>query len=57
MKIVSWNTRGLKNPKKDRPSKVFLKSHNLGLALIQESKKEVFYLCFVKSLRSYKVLG
>ena len=39
MKIISWNTRGLGSRKKQRVVKDFLRSENLDVVMIQETKK------------------
>lgn len=57
MKIVSWNTSGLKDVNKRLAIKRFLKYHKPELVLIQESKKEEFDLRFPKSLWSSKDIG
>ena len=40
MKIISWNARGLGSRNKRRVVKDFLRSENLDVAMIQETKKE-----------------
>ena len=39
MKIISWNTRGLGSKKKRRVVKDFLRSEELDIVMIQETKK------------------
>ena len=39
MKIISWNTRGLRSRNKRRVVKDFLKSENPDVVMIQETKK------------------
>ncbi|KAJ9671127.1 hypothetical protein PVL29_027221 [Vitis rotundifolia] len=39
MKIISWNTRGLGSRNKRRVVKDFLRSENLDVVMIQETKK------------------
>lgn len=57
MKIISWNTRGLKAASKRLALKNFLKKHNPELVLIQESKCEEFDITFIKSIWSSKDIG
>ena len=40
MKIISWNVRGLGSRNKRRMIKDFLRSENLDVVMIRETKKE-----------------
>lgn len=57
MKIISWNTRGMKNINKRLALRRFLKIHMPDVILIQESKKEEFDALFIKSPWSSKDIG
>ena len=50
MKIISWNTRGLRSRNKRRVVKDFLKSENPDVVMIQETKKEKCDRRFVDSV-------
>lgn len=57
MKIISWNTRALKDPSKHIACKKFIKNHHPGVVMIQESKMESSGASFVRSIWSSKDIG
>ncbi|KAJ9670902.1 hypothetical protein PVL29_027069 [Vitis rotundifolia] len=54
MKIISWNTRGLRSRKKRRVVKDFLQLQNPNLVMFQETKREVCDRRFVGSVWSVR---
>ena len=50
MKIISWNARGLGSSNKRRVVKDFLRSENLDVVMIQETKNEKCNRRFVGSV-------
>ena len=57
MKIISWNTRSLKDTSKNAALKKFIKNCNPDIVLIQESKMKAISVVFIKSLWSSKDVG
>lgn len=57
MKILSWNTRGLREKSKTMAVKRSLKRLNPDLVLIQETKKKNIDAAFIKELWSSKDIG
>ena len=54
MKIISWNTRGLKDPTKCLALKKFIKNHHPDVVMIQDRKWKTLMQYFVKSIWNSK---